>query len=216
MTEPLILEMTPVGPLGTNAFVLGCAQSHDGAIVDPGDEGRRLVLLAQTLGLRVTKVLITHGHVDHVGAVGDVKKLTGAQVWMHPADQLLYESCVLQAQMFGIRAGEPPPLDGQLSDGQVLELGQLQVQVIATPGHSPGGVSFYLAAQGVLLAGDTLFQGGIGRTDLPGGSMKQLMKSIHSRLLTLPEDTRVLCGHGPPTTVGAELRTNPFVREYPP
>ena len=216
MTEPLILEMTPVGPLGTNAFVLGCAESHDGAIVDPGDEGRRLVLLAQTLGLRVSKVLITHGHVDHVGAVGDVKKLTGAQVWMHPADLPLYESCVLQAQMFGIRATDPPPLDGQLSDGQVLDIGQLRVQVIATPGHSQGSVSFYLAAQGVLLAGDTLFQGGIGRTDLPGGSMKQLMQSIHSRLLTLPEDTRVLSGHGPATTVGAELRSNPFVREYPP
>jgi hydroxyacylglutathione hydrolase len=216
MVQRMILEMAPVGPLGTNAYVVGCAETHDGAIVDPGDEGRRLVLLAQTLGLQITKVLITHGHVDHVGGVGEVKKLTGATVWMHHADLPLYQSCVAQARMFGIEASDPPPLDEHLSDGQVVSIGKLEARVIATPGHSPGGVSFYFASEGVLLSGDTLFQSGIGRTDLPGGSMKELMRGIHHKLLTLPDDTRVLCGHGPPTTVRVEKRSNPFVKEFPP
>jgi hydroxyacylglutathione hydrolase len=212
MSQPPILERVPVGPLGTNAYVLGCAETHEGVIIDPGDEGRRLVLLAQTLGLQIGKVLITHGHVDHVGAVGDVKKLTSAAVWLHPADRLLYESCVMQAQLFGIKASDPPPIDGELADGQLLAIGKLEARVIGTPGHSEGGVSFYLAAPGLLFSGDTLFQGGIGRTDLPGGSMKQLMSSIRDKLLTLPGDTRVFSGHGAPTTVQIEQRSNPFVR----
>ena len=216
MVLRMILEMAQVGPIGTNAYVVGCAETHDGAIVDPGDEGRRLVLLAQTHGLKITKVLITHGHVDHVAAVADVKKLTGATVWLHPADLPLYQTCVAQARMFGIEASEPPPPDEELSDGQIVPIGKLQARVIATPGHSLGGVSFYLASEGVLLSGDTLFQSGIGRTDLPGGSMKELMRSIHHKLLTLPDETRVLCGHGPPTTVRMEKRANPFVLEFPP
>jgi hydroxyacylglutathione hydrolase len=191
MSQPPILERVPVGPLGTNAYVLGCAETHEGVIIDPGDEGRRLVLLAQTLGLQIGKVLITHGHVDHV---------------------LLYESCVMQAQLFGIKASDPPPIDGELADGQLLAIGKLEARVIGTPGHSEGGVSFYLAAPGLLFSGDTLFQGGIGRTDLPGGSMKQLMSSIRDKLLTLPGDTRVFSGHGAPTTVQIEQRSNPFVR----
>lgn len=211
----MILEVVPVGPLQTNAFVVGCPSKKECAIIDPGDEARRLVLLAEARELKVTKVLLTHGHVDHVGGVGAVKDKTGAEVWMHEADLPLYETCVMQAKMFGINATEPPELDGKLSDGQKIEIGELEAEVIGTPGHTLGGVSFYLKEQGAVFAGDTLFQGSIGRTDLPGGSMEVLMESIHRRLLVLPEDTRVYCGHGPATTIGKEKRSNPFVLGFP-
>jgi hydroxyacylglutathione hydrolase len=117
--------------------------------------------------------------------------------------------------MFGIRASEPPPPDGTLSDGDIIEIGNLRAKVLTTPGHSPGGVSFYFEAQETVFVGDTLFQSSIGRTDLPGGSLEVLMKNIHTQLLTLPDDTRVFCGHGPSTTIGVEKRTNPFVLEFP-
>lgn len=215
MTARMILEIAPVGPIQTNAYVVGCPTTHQGAIIDPGDEARRLVLLAESHELTVAKILITHGHVDHVGAVGDVKQKTEAEVWMNDADLPLYERCVQQALMFGISASDPPPLDGQLHDGDVVELGELRARVIATPGHSEGGVSFYFEEQGAVFVGDTLFNGSIGRTDLPGGSMDVLMRNIHTRLLTLPDETRVYCGHGPATTVGVEKRSNPFVLGFP-
>lgn len=215
MSKPMILEVVPVGPLQTNAFVVGCPSKKECVVIDPGDEARRLVLLAEAKDLAVTKVLLTHGHVDHVGGVGAVKSKTGAEVWMHEADLPMYETCVVQARMFGINATEPPALDGHLNDGDTIAIGELEAKVIGTPGHTQGGVSFYLEEQGVVFAGDTLFQGSIGRTDLPGGSMEVLMDSIHQRLLTLPEDTRVYCGHGPATTVGQEKRSNPFVLGMP-
>jgi glyoxylase-like metal-dependent hydrolase (beta-lactamase superfamily II) len=214
MPSNMILEVTPVGPIQTNAFIVGCKKTNQGAIIDPGDEARRLILLAETHGLSVDKVLITHGHVDHVGGVGEVKKKTGAEVWMNEADLPLYERCVQQARMFGIAATEPPPLDGHLNDGDEIAIGELRAKVIATPGHSEGGVSIYFEEQGVVFVGDTLFAGSIGRTDLPGGSMEVLLEGIRDRLLTLPDDTRVYCGHGPATTVAVERRSNPFVIGY--
>ena len=141
MTANMILEVTPVGPIQTNAYVVGCPETHQGAIIDPGDEARRLILLAETHELTISKVLITHGHVDHVGAVGDVKQKTGAEVLMNEADVPLYERCVQQAQMFGIAASAPPPLDGHLNHEDVVEIGNLRAKVLATPGHSEGGVS---------------------------------------------------------------------------
>jgi len=173
------------------------------------------LLAAEAQDLKVSQIWITHGHVDHVAAVGDVKQATGARVLMHASDKGMYQMCVAQALLFGIRASEPPEPDGFLQDGEILELGELRAEVIGTPGHSKGGVSFYFAEQKAVFVGDTLFQGSIGRTDLPGGSMKELMQNIHRHLLTLPEDTRVYCGHGPPTTIGTEKRTNPFVLEFP-
>lgn len=211
MTADIILEVAPVGPIQTNAYLVGCPETRQGALIDPGDEARRLILLAETHDLTITKVLITHGHVDYVGAVGDVKQKTGAEVWMNEADLPLYERCVQQARMFGIAASDPPPLDGHLHDGDEVEVGNLRAKVLATPGHSEGGVSLHFAAQGVVFVGDTLFAGSIGRTDLPGGSMEVLMGNIRSQLLTLPDDTRVYCGHGPATTVAVEKRSNPFV-----
>ncbi len=215
MTQGMILEMAQVGPIQTNAFVVGCQQTRQAAVIDPGDEARRLLLAAEAQDLKVSQIWITHGHVDHVAAVGDVKQATGARVLIHEGDKGIYQKCVAQALMFGIKASDPPEPDGFLTDGDVLELGELRAKVIGTPGHSTGGVSFHFEEQKAVFVGDTLFQGSIGRTDLPGGSMKELMKNIHRRLLILPDDTRVYCGHGPATTVGTEKRTNPFVLEFP-
>jgi glyoxylase-like metal-dependent hydrolase (beta-lactamase superfamily II) len=211
MSAAMILEVVPVGPLGTNAYLVGCPTTRQAALIDPGDDARRLLRLAHERELEVSKVLLTHGHVDHVGAVGDVKRLTGAAVYLNAADRPLYDASPMQARFFGIRCSEPPPPDESLEHGQALELGALRVEVIATPGHTPGGVSLYVASEGVVFAGDTLFQGGVGRTDLPGGSTSQLMSSIQDRLLTLPDLTRVYCGHGPSTTIGEEKRSNPFL-----
>jgi glyoxylase-like metal-dependent hydrolase (beta-lactamase superfamily II) len=211
MSEAMILEVVPVGPLGTNAYLVGCPTTRQAALIDPGDDAPLLLRLAGDHELTVSKVLLTHGHVDHVGAVGDVKRLTHATVYLHDADRPLYDSSPLQARMFGIRCADPPPPDEALEHGQAIEIGALRAEVIATPGHSPGGVSLHFRAAGVLFSGDTLFQGGIGRTDLPGGSMSQLMLSIRERLLTLPGETRVYCGHGPATTIGDEKRSNPFL-----
>jgi len=214
MAKSMIVQSVSVGPIMTNAYIVGCPETHQGAVIDPGDEARRLILLAEADKLEIKKVLITHGHVDHVAAVGDIKKATGAEVLMHEADRPAYDNCVAHGRMFGIRASDPPPPDGSLSDGDEIEIGQLRAKVITTPGHSPGGVSFYFEEQGTVFVGDTLFEGSIGRTDLPGGSLDELMKNIHTRLLVLPDDTRVFCGHGPATTVGVEKRSNPFVLEF--
>lgn len=216
MAKSMILQSVSVGPIMTNAYIVGCPETHQGAVIDPGDEARRLTLLAEADELEIKKILITHGHVDHVAAVGDIKKATGAEVLIHEADRPAYDGCVAHGRMFGIQASDPPPPDGSLSDGDEIEIGQLRAKVLTTPGHSPGGVSFYFEEQGKVFVGDTLFQGSIGRTDLPGGSLEELMKNIYDRLLVLPDDTQVLCGHGPATTIGVEKRSNPFVLEFAP
>ncbi|MBI4700777.1 MAG: MBL fold metallo-hydrolase [Deltaproteobacteria bacterium] len=211
MNEAMILEAEAVGPLQTNAYVVGCARTKKAAVIDPGDEASLLLGLAETHGLVLEQILITHGHVDHVAAVGAVKAATGARVLINDKERMIYETCAVQGRMFGIRVSAPPRPDGGLEDGDVVQVGELRARVIATPGHSPGGVSFHFAEQRVVFVGDTLFQGSIGRTDLPGGSLEQLLMNIHARLMVLPDDTRVLCGHGPATTIGVEKRSNPFV-----
>lgn len=216
MPAPVILETIPVGPLQTNAYLVACPAEREAVLVDPGADGRRLALLAQARELRVTRILLTHAHVDHVGGIAEVCKVTGATVWLNEADRPLYDSVAIQAQIFGLRVGALPPPDGALRDGDLIEVGTLRAAVLETPGHSPGSICLYFEPQQILLSGDTLFEGGIGRTDLPGGSYPQIAKSIRSKLFALPGATRVYPGHGLATTIGDEKRNNPFVRETTP
>jgi glyoxylase-like metal-dependent hydrolase (beta-lactamase superfamily II) len=179
-------------------------------IIDPGDEAGGILKSVQDLELGIKLIVLTHGHLDHIGALKEVKEATGAEVAIHSDDakplQGHYQSL---GAMFGLSYPAPSPPDRLLEDGDSLDIGDLQFAVLHTPGHSPGGIC--LSGQGVVFTGDTLFNQGIGRTDLPGGDYDQLMNSIHTRLMTLPDSTSVYPGHGPQSTIGAERQGNPFL-----
>jgi glyoxylase-like metal-dependent hydrolase (beta-lactamase superfamily II) len=200
-----------VGIFAENSYFLVEPSSLEAVAIDPGDEADRLLDVVRGRALTVRFILNTHGHIDHVGAVAEVKAATGAPFHIHEADLPFLEALPGQAAMFGLASPPVPGVDGHLKDGQVFTLGQdgISIQVIETPGHSPGSVSFRVGE--VVFSGDALFQGSIGRTDLPGGDHETLLRSIHERLLVLPDATRVYPGHGPPTTIGRERRTNPFL-----
>jgi hydroxyacylglutathione hydrolase len=207
----VILYTIPVGITQTNCYVVGCEETHEGAVIDPGGHPDRILKTIEESGLAIRYVLNTHCHFDHMGANAAVVAATGAQLALHPA-----ELPILQARggaaWFGVPVNESPMPDVELEDGQVLEVGTLRFQVLHTPGHSPGGVTFYLEEEGVAFDGDVLFQMGVGRTDLPGGDWDTLVRSIREVLFTLPDDTVLYSGHGPKTTVGREKRSNPWVR----
>jgi glyoxylase-like metal-dependent hydrolase (beta-lactamase superfamily II) len=208
----LIVESFPVGALQCNCVILGEEKSKTAVVIDPGDDVGRISAVLDELGLKVVAIVATHGHIDHVGGFAELKTLTGAKALLHEADAPLYEQLALQADWLGVA---PPPmttLDGHLNELTGLSFGAKKLDVYHTPGHSPGSVSFVLPESvPLLLSGDTLFAGNIGRTDLWGGSFDQIIHSIRSKLLALPDDTVVIPGHGPRTTVGAERRTNPFL-----
>ena len=202
-------QLVVVGPLETNCYLFFCPESLECAIIDPGAEAERIFPLITSLELKPVIILNTHGHVDHTGANVEIKERYKVPIAMHSADlPFLEESLQLE---FGLLLGaRPTPRpDRLLSDGDRIKIGQLDLQVIHTPGHSPGSVCFY--TPGLLFSGDTLFCGGLGRTDLPGGSWKDLAASLRSRILTYPEETLVLPGHGPQTTIGEEKESNPFL-----
>jgi len=207
----MIIKKIVVGPLGTNAYVIGDERSLRGLIVDPGDEPDRIVEEAEAMEMRVEKIILTHGHFDHIGGAGDVRKYTGAAILLHRDDLEIYRYARAQAEMFGFDIDDLPPPDGFISEGDQIRIGDLVFTVIHTPGHSKGSICLY--SEGVLISGDTIFQGSVGRTDLPGGSTQQLASSFR-RLLSLPEDTRILPGHGEETGVGIERKTNYFVHEF--
>ena len=204
----MILKRLVVGPFGSNCYIVGSESGKEGMIIDPGDEAGVILEKVKDSGLEIKSIVLTHGHIDHIGALKEVKKATGAEVAIH-AD----EADSLQEQplstLLGLSYPTPPPADRSLQDGDSIEIGDLHFSALHTPGHSPGGIC--LLGQGVVFSGDTLFNYGIGRTDLPGGNYNQLMNSIHTRLMTLPDDTTVYPGHGPETTIGAERRGNPFL-----
>jgi glyoxylase-like metal-dependent hydrolase (beta-lactamase superfamily II) len=208
----MILESFPTGPLQANCTLIGDAESRQAVIVDPGDEPGRIARRLELLGLKLTQILLTHAHLDHAGGAARLRKLTGAPVLLHPADLPLLESMDQQAAWMGLEPPEVHPPDGELADGQTVGLERFPARVIFTPGHTQGSCCFYLEAEGLLIAGDTLFNGGIGRTDLPGGDYDRIMESLHQVLMKLPEETKVICGHGPGTSIGRERRTNPFLR----
>lgn len=212
----MFLEVFATGPFQANCVVLGDRASSELAIIDPGADAERVLDVVRRSGLGAKMILHTHGHVDHVGATATVHELLGGRipVGLHRADLALYRNARAQAMAFGVSASTPPEPDLWLEHGQSLELGALRLEVRHTPGHSPGGVVFVVhgAPGPLVVVGDVLFAGSIGRTDLPGGQMAQLERSIRGQLYPLPDATRVITGHGPDTTIGAEKRTNPFVR----
>lgn len=199
----------PNGQFVENSYLVVDEATRECVVIDPGEEAGLIAHQLTAAGARAVAIWLTHAHIDHVLGVPEIKRLTGVPVYLHPADRLLYDHVAEQAVAFGMRAGPLPPPDRVLDPGAMLLVGQLAFQVRHTPGHSPGGVSF--VAPGVVFTGDVLFQGSIGRTDLPGGDFTTLIRGIERELLTLPDDTIVYSGHGPETTVGNERRHNPFL-----
>ncbi|NHZ72171.1 MAG: MBL fold metallo-hydrolase [Aquificales bacterium] len=206
-----ILQM-PLGPLQTNCYLLGCDETMEAAIIDPSWNGRSLSATADDQNFTITHILLTHSHFDHVGGLAELKEETNAPIYIHPEAIDMLSDAFLHAAAWQVRIPPPPPADVMLTPGEPITIGKLKLEVLFTPGHAPGHVSFYLREQGVVFDGDVLFNQSIGRTDLPGGDMPLLMKSIREELLVLPDETQVLSGHGPATTIGQEKTSNPFLQ----
>jgi glyoxylase-like metal-dependent hydrolase (beta-lactamase superfamily II) len=208
----MILETFPVGPLQCNCTLLGDEATGEAIVIDPGDEVTRIHRRLSELGLKLRQILITHAHIDHVGGALKLKRLTGAPIFLNENDLPLLQMMDEQARWLGVPTPEVALPDEGLIDGQSVGLENYPATVIYTPGHTQGSVCLHFTPLDVLIAGDTLFSRSIGRTDLPGGNPEQIIESIHSRLLKLPDKTKVIPGHGPFTTIGAERRANPFLR----
>jgi hydroxyacylglutathione hydrolase len=207
----MILEMLTVGPFQENCYVIGDEATSEGALIDPGDEAARIALAVERTNLEIGWIIITHAHIDHVGAVAALVDEYACPVLMHAEAEPMLGQLPTQAMMMGLRFGKVPAVDRHIEDDEVLEVGGLELKALYTPGHAPGHLAFYLESEGLVLSGDALFAGGVGRTDLFGGDMKLLLRSIDERLMTLPDETRVLPGHGPETTIGEEQAHNPFL-----
>ena len=207
----LILECLVVPPFESNCWILGCSETEEAVVIDPGDAAGILQTF-KTHQFTVKYLIHTHGHIDHVSATAAIQRQTGAPVFLHEADQILLDNLTLQGTMFGLTAPPAPTVDKYICEGDEINWGQHTLSVIDTPGHSPGGVCLNLEGEQILFAGDTLFQGSIGRTDLWGGDSEQLLDSIQEKLWRLDDDTIVCPGHGPRTTIGREKRENPFLQ----
>ena len=203
-------------PFFKNGYLVACEHTAESVLIDPGDEVADLLDAVRRQQVKVKAILLTHAHFDHVTGVGRAKDALQAPVWLHRDDQFLYDGAVDQARMFGLTIDPPPPVDAFYEPGTRLLFGRYVVEVFATPGHCPGGVCLAIGPQATeereLFVGDTLFAGSIGRTDLPGGDLNVLLRSIRDVLFRFPDDTPVHSGHGPATTIGAERRSNPFLQ----
>jgi len=209
----MIRESFPVGPLACNCTILGDEDTHEAIVIDPGDEIGRIHRRLVDLGLQLRQILVTHGHIDHVGGALKLKRLTGAPIFLNENDLTQLKMMPAQAAWLGLDTPEVASPDQNLSDGLVVGLSRHPATVLTTPGHTQGSVCLHFASNSLLIAGDTLFAGSIGRTDLPGGDFDQIIDSIRSRLLVLPDETAVLPGHGPQTSIGQERRSNPFLQQ---
>lgn len=204
----MIIKDLTVGPIMANCFIVGCEKTKEAAVIDPGDEPDRILLALAGLKLKVKYIINTHGHFDHVGANKKMKEVTGAALLIHSHDAPMLGYLAKSASAWGLNAEDSPPPDLMVKDGDEIKFGEITLKVIHTPGHSPGGISLY--SDGIVFVGDTLFAGSIGRTDFPGGDFDTLISSIRKKLFVLGDDVRVLAGHGPETTIGAEKKYNPF------
>jgi hydroxyacylglutathione hydrolase len=208
----MILESFPVGPLHCNCTILGDEVTHEAVVVDPGDNIPEILSRLEKHGLTLRQIVITHAHIDHIGGAAQLKKATGAPVLLNQKDLGLLNIMEIQAGWLGVPTPEVAPPDASADDGLAIGLASLPAEVLHTPGHTPGSICLFFPKQQLLLAGDTLFAGSIGRTDLPGGDGRQILRSLRDRLLVLPDATRVLPGHGAETTIGAERQSNPFLQ----
>ena len=207
----MILETFPVGPLQCNCTILGDEQAREAIVIDPGDDVTHIHKRLTEQGLTLKQILITHAHIDHVGGALRLKRFTGAPIFLNEEDLPLLQMMGTQAAWLGVGIPETAPPDSGLTDGQTVGLEHYTAKVLHTPGHTQGSICLHFVPLNLLIAGDTLFAGSIGRTDLPGGNYDQIMDSLRSRVLVLPDETTVIPGHGPQTSIGRERRGNPFL-----
>ncbi len=209
----MIHKIFPVGPLQCNCSVIGDEKTHEAMVIDPGDQIEGILDILRQEKLTLKQIVITHAHIDHVGGAMKLKAATGAPILMNQNDYALLKMLDMQAAWIGMRPPGDVQVDEAISQGRVLKVGEISSSVIHTPGHTEGSICVYFPTEKKLIAGDTLFAGSIGRTDLPGGSMDKIMRSLHNQVLALPDETEVVPGHGPVTTVGEERETNPFLQK---
>lgn len=208
----MIHEILPVGPLQCNCSIIGDETTHDAMVIDPGDDIADVLAILEKHKLQVRQIAITHAHIDHVGGAMKLRQATGAPILMNQNDYALVKMLDVQAAWLGMKSPGQVEIDRSVGDADNIEAGPLVANVIHTPGHTEGSVCLYFPAQQKLIAGDTLFAGSIGRTDLPGGSYDKIIHSLHEKVLALPDETLVVPGHGPLTTIGDERESNPFLR----
>lgn len=209
----MIHEVFPVGPLQCNCSVIGDEQTRETMVVDPGDDISDVLAVVAKHQLKVTRIYITHAHIDHIGGAMKLKAATGAPITMHAADEMQLPLLDMQAQWVGMNAPGKVAIDEHAKDAHSFRIGNIETRVLHTPGHTEGSSCLYLPGEQRLVAGDTLFAGSIGRTDLPGGNFDKIMRSLHNTLMELPDETLVVPGHGGETTIGAERETNPFITD---
>lgn len=209
----MIHEILPVGPLQCNCSVIGDDGTREAIVIDPGDDIEQVLALIKKHNLQVRQIVITHAHIDHVGGAMKLRAATGAPILLNQNDYDLLKMMDVQAAWIGVPAPGRVEIDQSLGHADTVKAGSLQAQVLHTPGHTEGSICLYFPVQQKLIAGDTLFAGSIGRTDLPGGSYEKILRSIHDRVLVLPDETVVVPGHGPLTTIGEERDHNPFLQK---
>ena len=208
----MIHEVFPVGVLACNCSVLGDEETREGIVIDPGDDVSDILRIIERHRLRIGTIVVTHAHLDHIGGAQKLKEATGALVYMSANDIPLAQHLDVQAAWLGMRAPDRTEIDTPAREGERLRVGKADLIVMDTPGHTPGSISLWMPSEKKVIAGDTLFRDSIGRTDLPGGNRRQILSSIHTKLLALPEAAIVIPGHGPNTTIGREKERNPFLQ----
>jgi hydroxyacylglutathione hydrolase len=208
----LIIKELVVGPLMSNCFICGCDKTKEAVVIDPGGDTDKILLLLADSNLKVKYIINTHGHFDHVSGNGQMKSATAADILIHPLDADMLGMLSSNAAIFGISVENSPPCDRTIEEGDKISFGEIILEVIHTPGHTPGGISLF--TNGIVFVGDTLFAGSIGRTDFPGGDFDTLVSSVQNKLFKMDNDVRVLSGHGPETTIDREKRFNPFVGQF--